>query len=500
MSSTRKPWQGNVQQILIGLFLASLIVAAIEATSDYDEECGWNLMGTRVSHYGSGDKDRIRIGRGRCRLDAELTGEIDLSPDNRGIERLAPGSSLVIKQRNRGERRRLDVDRGRNGEPEYTWYVNSLPKPFDDEARDWLEEVLPQVYYTTGLDADGRVDHLYRQGGVDAVLDEMDAAANNHVRRLYLQELLGQCGSDEERLAVIAFARREISSDSALGRVLAALTPRDLESAPVREAWTAALASIDSDWELRKTLMAVLEQDGLSTEIADILLDAARTVSSDHEQAQLLASVAEALPPGQALPASFGRALETIGSDHEHRRALTIALARPGLSEDEAEALLATARQISGDFELSSLLSAFADEYPDERQLPASFFRALQTIDSDEAVRRVLASVLERRGLDRETSVKALEAARSVSSDYELWTFLADFLEVYPRAEALPEEFDRLLETMDSEFERGKVLEALETREAARRLLEPVERDEPEDAPSEPEEEEAVQPDEDAQR
>jgi hypothetical protein len=138
MNAKLPNWQGSAQQILIGLALATIVVAVIEANSDYDEECGWSLLGVDVSHYGRGDRQKIRIGRGRCRLEVDLRGEVDFTADHRGVARLGPGASISVRERLRGERRRLDVEPGPGGEPEYTWYAGSLPGEFDDAARAWL--------------------------------------------------------------------------------------------------------------------------------------------------------------------------------------------------------------------------------------------------------------------------------------------------------------------------------------------------------------------------
>jgi hypothetical protein len=198
MSTPKRPWNGTVPQILIGLLLAGLIVAVIEANSDYDEDCGWSFIGTTVAHWGGGDHHRIRIGRGRCRVDLELEGEIDFAADNRGVERLGSGASLSIKERRRGETRRLDVERGRDGQPVYSWWVGRVPRDFDDEARAWLADTLPRLYRTTGLDADGRVEALWAAGGFDAVAAEIRELDSDHVRVLYLRELLARSTADDE--------------------------------------------------------------------------------------------------------------------------------------------------------------------------------------------------------------------------------------------------------------------------------------------------------------
>lgn len=463
MKAKLRRWQGTGQQIVIGLAVALVIVAVIEANSDYDEDCGWSFMGTDVSHYGRGDRQKIRIGHGHCRIDMDLRGEIDFTADNRGVARLGPGASLTIKERRRGERRRIDVERGPDGQPEYSWYVNSLPRQLDDEGRAWLAEILPRIYRTTGLDADGRVTRLWDESGPDAVFEEMQRLANDSVRGIYLRQVFARATDDEELVHGLDFARREISSDYELARSLGAFDAASLARAPVREAWTEAAKSIDSDWELRRCLSAILDERDLDPAVLDALLEAALKVGSDHDQAELLVEVAREVPPATALPPSYFSALETVGTDYELKRVLAVALARPELTEPLQGALLESAKRISNDFELADLLASFARSYPAARQLPRPFFAALATIDSDSAKRRALSAVVAARALDRKTAASLLEVARSVSTDFELSAFLVDLLDAYPGGEELPEELDRTLGTVDSDFEREKVERALES-------------------------------------
>jgi len=469
MSTPKRPWNGTVPQILIGLLLAGLIVAVIEANSDYDEDCGWSFIGTTVAHWGGGDHHRIRIGRGRCRVDLELEGEIDFAADNRGVERLGSGASLSIKERRRGETRRLDVERGRDGQPVYSWWVGRVPRDFDDEARAWLADTLPRLYRTTGLDADGRVEALWAAGGFDAVAAEIRELDSDHVRVLYLRELLARSTADDELVGALDLARREVSSDYEMGRLLGGVGTAKLGSERARAAWAAALRTIDSDYQLRSTLSEVLMQPEfepalLDPSFLDTVLDAAGTISSDHEQAELLIEVARRLPEGAELPASYARALESVGADYEQTRVLEAAVVRRTPSAAEAESLLATATAISSDSVLAELLAQFARAYPPERPLPASFFTAAATIDSDYSLRQTLAAVVDHRRLDPALAAEVLGLALSISSDHELSTFLEELIEAYPRSAALPAAFAEALETIDSRYEREKLEQALEER------------------------------------
>lgn len=462
MNAKRRTPLGTVQQVVIGLFLAALLIVALESSSTYDEECGWGW--TERVHFSDGHgQHKIRDNHGRCRFEIDLKGPVELSTDFREVVSIEPGAYLKILQKVPGERRSIEVT-SKDGEPDVLYKIGGDEAPFDEAGRDWLARVAPRLYRSTGIDAARRVASLYETGGLDAVLGEMAQIEGDHVQGIYLGESLKLLSGDAAAVGrLLEFARREISSDRALRDALAgSFSPSLLDDEAVREGFLAVSRNIDSDYHLRSLLQDLLSEGPPDSRSLDVLLDAASTLGADNEAASLLIDVAETLPPEERLPPSFVEALETIGSDHDHARVLSAAFARPGMDAEEAEALLRTATSISSDHILAELLAEVARRW--DGPLPPAYFRALETVDSDYAAREAAGVVLERRPLDRDTAERLLAAARGISADFEMSTFLLDFLAAYPEGEELPPGFDEALATVDSSFEHKKVEEALERR------------------------------------
>ncbi len=460
MNAKRRLPFGTVQQVVIGLFLAALLIVALESSSTYDEECGWGWP-ERI-HYSDGyGRHKIRENHGRCRFEVDLLGPLELSTDFREVASIEPGAYLKIVQKMPGERRSIEVT-ATNGKPDYLYKVDGDEAPFDAAGRDWLARVTPRIYRSTGIDAGNRVATLLKAGGVDAVLDEMARIDGDHVQGIYLRESLTRLADDSaavERL--LEFARREISSDHALRKALAdSFSTSLLDDAAVRDAFLAAARTIDSDHELRALLQGLAVERPLDTGRLDALLDAASTVGSDHEAASLLIAVVEALPGEERLPPSYADALATVGSDHEHARVLAAAFERPRLDAEEGELLLETATSISSDHILAELLAEVARLW--DAPLPPAYYRALETVESDYAQRQAAGVVLERRPLDRGTAVRLLAATVGISADFEMSGFLVELLAACPAGEELPSGFEEALATVESSFEHKKVEEALE--------------------------------------
>lgn len=481
MNPKRRTPLGTVQQVVIGLFLAALLIVALESSSTYDEECGWGWT-ERIHDSDGYGRHRIRDNHGRCRFEIDLKGRVELAPDFRDVLSVDPGAYLKILQKRPGERRSIEIT-AKDGEPAVLYRVDGDEAPFDEAGRAWLARVAPRIYRATGFDARSRVASLYGTGGVEAVLGEMAQIDSDHVRGIYFGEALKLGSGDSAAvLRLLEFARREISSDRAVGKALGDAFPtRLLDDEGVRAAFFSLAKHIDSDYELRFLLQELMEEGPIDSRRLDTLLGAASTIGTDSEAASLLLSALEALPAEERLPPSFVDVLETIGSDHDHARVLSAAFERPGMDAEEAEALLRTATSISSDNVLAELLAEVARRW--EGPLPPSYFRALETVESDYAQRQVAGAVVERYAsegdsLDRDTAERLLAASRGISADFEMSSFLLELLAAYPEGEELPPGFDESLSTIESSHEHAKVEEALKRRAA---VAVPVEADSGED-------------------
>jgi hypothetical protein len=469
MSGTRRHGKNGLRSygapVFLGVLLAGVGVMILEASTSYDEDCGWGF-GWRTEITGNQDRTRMVSGHGRCRFEVEVAGEVEIAPDARGIERLGPGAKLEIEERVRGERRRLEARPGPDGEPELAWFVDRRPAEPSEASRDWLARSLLRFYRTSGWGAAGRVGDLLDRGGPEAVLAELDELRNDRVERLYLEALLVQTDLDPPALAeALTAAGERLGSDHELGKVLRAVPASSLAAPEPRAAYLRAAASIGSDFELRRTLAALLADPGLADPevapaVADVVLEAASGIGSDFELAELLETLASAYPPALPLPLGYAGALRSIGSDFEHRRALVAAVERPGISAESLGELLATTDQLGSDFEQAEALIAVADRLPADG-FSERFFGLLEHVGADFEHRKVLTAVAERPDLPPETLAAVLDSSRSIGSDFEQAELLVAVVRHHPEVAGLESELEAALATIGSEHEREKVRQAL---------------------------------------
>ena len=146
-AATRSPWSS----ILLGVFLALLLITAWETVLGHGE-----YTVTVTTNSGSGHTVRIRDGRER--LEFKVLGEIEMTPDERGIARLGDGAYLAIEERRGRRRRRLEATPGPGGVPEIAWFVDGWPAELDGDGRRWLARSLRKLCRISGQAGSGRLD------------------------------------------------------------------------------------------------------------------------------------------------------------------------------------------------------------------------------------------------------------------------------------------------------------------------------------------------------
>ena len=320
-----------------------------------------NVLGYMVD--GDGSRTTIVVSeRGRC-LEVRLDGRVTFTDDDADVATLDPGGTLVATESRAGEVRTLTLaERGGTIAREYR--VNGAVRPASESTR-WFADVVLEVVRGTGFGAAERVTRIRRQRGVQGVLDEVGKLRSDHVRRIYLDQLL--------------------ASD-------------DLTADEVRRAARTAADLLQSDHEKAMVLHAALERRGADADVAEEVARGAASIGSDHERANVLAAALEHGAPSEAAArSSFFRALDGIGSDHERRRVLEDLARRDVLGTEMLRALLASASRIGSDHEKAAVLLAIAwrPELLRDSTVRASFDAALKTIGSDAEYRRV-AGVLAR--------------------------------------------------------------------------------------------------------
>lgn len=129
------------------------------------------------------------------------------------------------------------------------------------------------------------------------------------------------------------------------------------------------------------------------------------------------------------------------------------------------EVLTQAARQLSSDYERATFLIEKVERFLSADELVAVFFEATRKIKSDYERHRVLSSAL-RKQPRAQVLGPMLESASSIESDYEKASFLIEAAPLYLSDAALRSAFMRVVNTIGSDYERGRVLSFVSKRMA----------------------------------
>ena len=357
--------------------------------------------GTSTSVHSSGDEDDtsfqyISSSAGRC-LQVALWGKVEFTDDEHDVRQVSRDGRFYVRERRSNADRELTVTPGDGDAPRYAYSVDGERASFDDEGRGWLAELLPEVLRESGLNAKQRVGRIRRDGGVAAVLADIERTQSTSAKRAAYEALLqeGSLSSDDEARVARQAGTDLASSDGELRAVLEAMGKRGHLAAPMAEAFGAAVEHMSSDGEKRE----LLQQYALKGD-RDMLLVSmkqAASISSDGEKSEFLrATVARYLATNdEQLRKAFFTVTETISSDGEKHEVLASTLPYAG-NPAVLFAVLDAARQISSDGEKSELLvSILQKRLVTTPQLREAFMKITRTLSSDGEYRRVMEAMIE---------------------------------------------------------------------------------------------------------
>jgi hypothetical protein len=192
---------------------------------------------------------------------------------------------------------------------------------------------------------------------------------------------------------------------------------------------------------------------------ARAIAQAGRELTSDYERTSVLLLMAKGHLPDENCRLAYVEATVTIQSAYEKHRALSALVASGGITAPVARALFDSAQTLGSDYEKAGLVVEAANQVL--KTAPADPLLALvDSIRSDYERHRALMAVLDNHELDPRTLNRVLETAGRMSSDYELASLLTGLLARRGDAAAQPA-FFKAVDTLDSDYERGRVLKAV---------------------------------------
>jgi hypothetical protein len=237
---------------------------------------------------------------------------------------------------------------------------------------------------------------VYRERGVNGVLDEAAGTSSDYTKRSDVERLLKMAKLDQAQTErVLGFVGDDMSGDYDKSQLLQALLKQGLITPALQPKFIAAASTISGDYERRQVLTALVQNGGLSAASQNAVYDAALHISSDYDMREMLVEVVKKYGLSKETAPAFLTAAERISSDYDMRTLLTTVLdEQPRLDPSIIDSFVDLgAKRISSDYDKAEFFIAVAKKAPQTDAERERIAKAAESISSESDYGRVLASL-----------------------------------------------------------------------------------------------------------
>lgn len=338
-------------------------------------------------------------------LKLKAEGDIKFTGDDAGIKSMDEGDEFSLTETIDGVTRKL-VAEGETGQViDYQYSVDGDSQPFDNEAKAWLAETLPDLLSESAINAEGRIAHILAADGHDGVIKRIHRIEGDHALGKHIEAYAGiglledeelddvlvevkRIGSDYgQRNALIVIKEKQVDGDANVhvGENVEVDGQRVIKRKRLHKI-VGASEGIDSDYEVRSLLEEIskdIDIDVDGAEVHRIVLHRAGDIDSDYELRQTLSGMADAAARDKQVAEVWLETAEKLDSDFELRQALEqLAHAKPE-QQSTWVGMLKLAERFDSDYECATFLTTAASSMPRNSDTEAAYRAVLENIDSD---------------------------------------------------------------------------------------------------------------------
>ena len=420
-----------------------------------------------TSNFGTGtsitsDDDgvvSVYISDRRYKLKAKFAGDIEFTDNDRAVKSISKDGFIAIYEKDGSDEHEIDIISDKNGELDILYTVDGDEHIFDDAGKEWFANALEILYYQTGLNYKERVERIYTEKGVDAVLDELDKIESGYVIRLYMTALLNHTDlSDDEYGKVIQIAGEKIDSDYEKAELLIGISPSIKHNPDLVENYVLAVGTIESDYETRRVLSEISLDKNTDKKVIEKVLEISGNIDSDYERAELLIDIADVCSDDESLAESYIEAFADIDSDYEKRRVFTALGKRSKLTRESLNELIILAQELDSDYEKAEFLIDLSEMCENNPEAQMQLLKAVSTLDSDYETNRVLSNNNFDCDSQSDLVLAKLELLINISSDYEKVEALVDHAECASHNDIVRAQYLAALRDITSDYEKKRAL------------------------------------------
>jgi hypothetical protein len=409
----------------------------------------------------------VTITNNRIRIDGilddyvvNINGRIEVADDDKSLKSISSWGSLEIIKKTFGNSRKLKMYPAPDGSIVYEYYEGASKEKFEPEGRKWMQEILPSIIRSSGIDIEGRVKRFYRKGGVKAVLDEIELIESDFISAKYFAVLIRQekLTESEYKQAILALPEK-ISSDFEKSNVFNQVSDYYIGTNALTESFLYAVSKISSDFEKARVLKTMRIADFNEIQ-QNYYLSCTNSISSDFEKSNVITYMLSRQELTDNTFISLVRVTDNISSDFEKSNNFKKMLAKSPNEKILSEIFHAISK-MSSDFEKGNVLKIASTKIkPGGPSIPA-YFDAINSMTSDFERSAVLKSIIKNHRSDEDLYIRIFNSTANLSSDFEKSNVLTNAASHMPKTEKLKAEYIKTAKTISSSHEFGNVMRAI---------------------------------------
>jgi hypothetical protein len=169
--------------LLILMFAAPVL--AQETTSAKESTSSTTII------HNDRSTSRWRTSTGLTDFNIEMRGKIELTDNDKDIKSISDDGYLEINKTTFGSKRTIVIE-SEAGKIKKEYYEGRTKMNWEPAGREWMSEILPEIVRSTTIGAESRVARFFKQGGANAVLNEIGQIESDHVKSHYANLLMKQ--------------------------------------------------------------------------------------------------------------------------------------------------------------------------------------------------------------------------------------------------------------------------------------------------------------------
>ncbi|HLA59340.1 MAG TPA: hypothetical protein VK622_11285 [Puia sp.] len=306
------------------------------------------------------------------------SGKFELSEDESKFNSISPGGYFKFRRNDI----KVKAESNLRGEIEYTIYDGKNNLPLNEQTKRFVSLAIKEMIYW-GYDANERMERIYRKGGAQAVLNEVDSVKTDQLKILYLNHLFNIDSLLPGYLPFIMKKIATIGSDQDKVNFLAKITDGHLNNSSIDSAYFDIVKGIGSDRDKAEALQNIINKDTLAKLNIDKILLLTGELGSDMDKANLLQKV---IAKGLVKDSNYNRLLTIIsemGSDMDKANLFKELVSQNNLYEWQWIKLQDKISMLGSDNDKTNLLIQLAPRMPQTRELKENYQKTAKTVGND---------------------------------------------------------------------------------------------------------------------